>query len=56
MKTLLRLIIVVITSMTFLGCASGTREKEMDTFITSHVEQIKRLQKGQDRTMDLVHS
>ena len=47
MKTLQRLIIVVITCITFLGCASNTREKEMQTFLTSHVKQIKPLQKEQ---------
>jgi len=47
MKTLLSLIFFLSMSVLFLGCASNVKEKQMQEFITSHVDTVKPLQKEQ---------
>lgn len=47
MKTRLMFISILSVSVLFLGCASSVEEKQMQQFITSHVDTVKPLQKEQ---------
>jgi len=45
MKTLSATVTILTVSVILLGCASNTKEKELQTFITAHVEKIKPMAK-----------
>ncbi len=47
MKTLLSLILILSMSVLISGCASSVEEKQMQQFVTSHVDTVKPLQKEQ---------
>ena len=45
MKTLLNLVMIPAVSLLFFGCAPKEKEKELEKFITAHVQKIKPMEK-----------
>lgn len=45
MKTLANMLTILTTSVFLFGCASNVKEKELESFITAHVEKIKPMAK-----------
>jgi peptidyl-dipeptidase A len=45
MKTLSNLIMMLTTSVLLFGCAPNTKEKQLQEFITAHVEKVKPMEK-----------
>ncbi|MHC4192212.1 MAG: hypothetical protein ACYSUB_21490, partial [Planctomycetota bacterium] len=45
MKTLSTLILTLAVSIIVFGCAPNTRERQLQNFVTTHVEKIKPMEK-----------